>query len=153
MRELSNIGIAINPSKTVALPPKGHVLALEGIALLEGIGVRIAERGGVKVVGVPVGTDEYARESAMEIVRNEATRADVAAHARQAISQPDHHRLYMVQRISYLERVMDHNCTLDACQTGDGNALWMLEKMLDLPGAAVESPFSADGCPANQLTL
>ena len=24
-RELSNIGIAINPSKTVALPPKGHV--------------------------------------------------------------------------------------------------------------------------------
>ena len=27
MRELSSIGIAINPSKTVALPPKGHVPA------------------------------------------------------------------------------------------------------------------------------
>ena len=31
--ELSNIGIAINPSKTVALPPKGHVPTLEKIAL------------------------------------------------------------------------------------------------------------------------
>ena len=69
-RELSNIGIAINPSKTVALPPKGHVPTLEQTALLEGIGVRIAERGGVKVVGVPVGTDEYAMESALEIVQN-----------------------------------------------------------------------------------
>ena len=69
-RELSNIGIAINPSKTVALPPKGHVPTQEQIALHEGIGVSIAERGGVKVVGVPIGTDEYARESAMEIVRN-----------------------------------------------------------------------------------
>ena len=27
-RELSNIGIVINPSKTVALPPKGHVPTL-----------------------------------------------------------------------------------------------------------------------------
>ena len=70
MRELSNIGSAINPSKTVALPPKGHVPTPEQIALLEGSGVTIAERGGVKVVGVPVGTDDYAREGAMEIVRN-----------------------------------------------------------------------------------
>ena len=46
-RELSNIGIAINPSKTVALPPKGHVPTPEQIALLEGIGASIAERGGV----------------------------------------------------------------------------------------------------------
>ena len=67
-RELSNIGFAINPSKTVALPPKEHLNTPEKIALLEGIGVRIAERGGVNVVGVPVAPDEYARESAMEIV-------------------------------------------------------------------------------------
>ena len=68
-RKLSNIGIAINPSKTVALPPKGHVPAPEQIALLEGIGVSIAECGGVKAVGVPIGTDEYARESTMEVLR------------------------------------------------------------------------------------
>ena len=64
-RELSNISTAINPSKTVALPPKGHSPTPEQIALPGGIGDRIAERGGAKVVGVPVGTDEYARESTM----------------------------------------------------------------------------------------
>ena len=69
-RELSKIGIAINPSKTAALPPKGHVPTPDQNALVEGIGDSIAECGGVMVVGVPVGTDEYARESAMEIVRN-----------------------------------------------------------------------------------
>ena len=45
--ELFNIGIAINPSKTVALPPKEHVPTPEQTALLEGIGISIAERGGV----------------------------------------------------------------------------------------------------------
>ena len=69
-RELANIGIAINPRKTVALPPKGHVPALEEISLLEGIDVHIAERGGAKMVGVPIGTDAYAMDSAMEIVKN-----------------------------------------------------------------------------------
>ena len=66
-RELSNIGIAINRIKTAALPPKGYVPTSEQIALLEGMGVRIAEQGGLKVVGVSVNTDEYARESAMGI--------------------------------------------------------------------------------------
>ena len=59
----------------------------------------------------------------------------------------------MVQRTSYLERVMDPELSLAACQETDGNALWMLEKLLDLPGAAEESPFFADGCPTNMLTL
>ena len=69
-RELTNIGIAINPRKTVALPLKGPVPTPQEISLLQGIDVRIAERGGVKVVGVPIGTDEYAIDSAMEIVKN-----------------------------------------------------------------------------------
>ena len=43
--ELCELGIAINPSKTVALPPKGHVPTPEEIALQGGIGVRIAEGG------------------------------------------------------------------------------------------------------------
>ena len=33
-RELANIGIAINPRKTVALPPKGHVPTPEENSLL-----------------------------------------------------------------------------------------------------------------------
>ena len=53
-RELVNIGIA---SKTVALPPKGHVPTPEEFSLIQGIDVRIAERGGVKVVGVSIVRD------------------------------------------------------------------------------------------------
>ena len=154
-RELSDIGIAINPSKTVALPPKGHVPTPEQIVLLEGIGVSIAERGGVKVVGVPIGTDEHARESAMEIVRN----GGAEQLARMLSRMPDKQSANliaigsMVQRTSYLERVMDPKLSLAACKKADGNVLWMLEKLLDLPGAAEESLFFADGCPTNMLTL
>ena len=43
--ELCELSIAMNPSKTVALPPKGHVPTPEEIALLGGIDVRIAEGG------------------------------------------------------------------------------------------------------------
>ena len=44
-RKLPNIGIAITPSKTMALPPKGYVPTLEQTALLEGIGVRNSRNG------------------------------------------------------------------------------------------------------------
>ena len=154
-RELSNIGIAINPRKTVVLLPKGHVPTPEQIALLEGIGVSIAERGGANVVGMPIGTDEYARESAMEIVRNGG--AGQLARMLSRMSDKQSANLIatgsMVQRTSYRERVMDPELSLAACKKADGNALWMLEKLLDLPGAAEESSFFADGCPTYILTL
>ena len=56
--------------KTVAFCPKGHVPTPEDISRLVGVGVRIADGGGIKVVGVPVGTDEFAAESAIGIVRD-----------------------------------------------------------------------------------
>ena len=59
----------------------------------------------------------------------------------------------MVQRTTHLERVMDPELSLAAGQKAEGNALWMLEKLLDLPGAAEESSFFTDGCPTNMLTL
>ena len=154
-RELPNIGIAINPSKTVTLPPKGHVPTPEQIALLEGISVSIAERGGVKVVGVPIGTDEYVRESAMEVVRN--GRAEQLARLLSRMPDKQSANLIvtgsMVQRISYLERVMGPELSLAECKKADDSALWMLEKIFDLPGAAEESSLFADGCPTNMLTL
>ena len=70
-RELPKIGIAMNPIKTVVLPPKGHIPTPEQTVLLEGKRCpHIAERGGVKVVGVSVGTRGYAREGAKEVVQN-----------------------------------------------------------------------------------
>ena len=55
-------GIHLSPGMTVALAPKRHVPTPEDISLLAGVGVRMADAGGIKVVGVPVGSDEFAIE-------------------------------------------------------------------------------------------
>ena len=68
-RELHDIGIVVNPAKTVALPPKGHAPTAEEILLRESVDVRIADEGGVSVVGVLIGTDEYVLERAMGVVK------------------------------------------------------------------------------------
>ena len=69
-RELTARGINLNLGKTVALAPKGHVPTPEEISLLVGVGVRITDEGEIKVVGVPVGSNEFAIESAIGIVRD-----------------------------------------------------------------------------------
>ena len=59
----------------------------------------------------------------------------------------------VVQWTSYIERVMYPKLSLPACQRADTSAMWMIERLLELPGTADESPFFEDGCPANRLTL
>ena len=49
----------VSAVKTGALPPKGHASKAEEISLLERVEVRIADEGGLMVVGVPIGTEEY----------------------------------------------------------------------------------------------
>ena len=60
-RELEDIDIVINTTKTVALPPNKHTSTAE-ISLRENADVRIVGQGIVTVVGVPIGTDEYVLE-------------------------------------------------------------------------------------------
>ena len=83
-KELTARGIHLDTCKTVALAPKGHVPTPEEISILAGVGVHIADEGGMKMVGVPVGSDEFAIESAIGIVRDRGggtTRADAATNA------------------------------------------------------------------------
>ena len=42
----------------------------------------------------------------------------------------------MVQRTAYIERVMDPELSLPACQKEDNSTMWMLENLLDISGAA-----------------
>ena len=140
----------MNPSRTVALPPKGHVPTPEEIAFLGGIGVRIAEGGAAKVVGVPIGNDAFAVYSALEIVRD----GGAEQLARILPRMPDKQSANliatssMVQRTSYVQRVMDPEQSLPACQRADTSAMRTLERLLELPGTADESSFFEDGCPA-----
>ena len=52
-----------------------------------------------------------------------------------------------------MERVIDAELSLPACQKADSSAMWMLESLLDVPGKAEESLFFEDGCPTSQLML
>ena len=107
-----------------------------------GIGVRIAEGGGVKVVGVPIYNDPFAVKIALEIVRDGG--AEQLAHILPRIPDKQLVNLIatssMVQRTSYIARVMDPELSLHACLLADVSAMWMLERLLDLPGTADESP-------------
>ena len=58
-----------------------------------------------------------------------------------------------MQWTSYIERVMDPELSLPACQQADTSAMWMLERLLELPGTADESSFFEDRCPAKRLTV
>ena len=59
----------------------------------------------------------------------------------------------MVQRTSYIDRVMDPELSLTVCQRADTSAMRMLERFLELPGTADKSLYFEDGCPANRFTL
>ena len=131
-RELTARGINLNPGKTDALAPKGHVPTPEEIWLLSGVGARIADEGGIKVVGVPVGSDEFAIESAIGIARD----GGAEQLARMLPRMPDKQAANliatgsMVQRTAYVERVMDSKLSLPTCRRADNGAMWTLENLL-----------------------
>ena len=67
---LEDICIVFNTAKTVALPPKGQAPTADKTSLRESLDVRIVDEGGLTMVGVPTGTDEYVLEQALEVVRD-----------------------------------------------------------------------------------
>ena len=106
-RELEAIRVVVNTAKTVVLTPEGHAPTAGEISLLESVDVRIVDEGGVKVVGAPIGTDEYALERAVEVVRDGGAGRLVHCFA----NMPEKQAAaliaieYLEQRTSYLERV------------------------------------------------
>ena len=114
----------VTHANTVALPPKGRAPTVEGISLLKIVDVRIAGEGGVTVVGVPIGTDEYVLERALEVVRDGgADRLE-----RCLVIMPDEQAMALIaieslgERTSYLERVLDTGLFLEACRRVDNGA-------------------------------
>ena len=153
-RELDDIGIVVNAAKTVELPPRMLAPMAEVISLLERVEVRIADEGGVTVGGVPIGTEEYVRGRAIEVVRDggadRLARYLANMHDKQAAALIAVE--YIGQRKSYLERPLDPGLSLEACRRADNWAQWAYEKILELPGAAEAQSFF-QGCPGSRLTL
>ena len=153
--ELCKIGITMNPSKSVALPPKGMYLHWKRLHSWGASVFALLKGGRVKVVGVPMGNDAFAMNSALEIVRDGVAEQLARIIPRTPDKQSANHiaTSSMVKRTSYIERVVDPELSLPACQRADTRAMWMLKRLLELPGTADESSFFEDRCPANRLTL
>ena len=117
--------------------------------------VRIVDEGGVTMVGVPIGTDEYVLERALEVVRD----GGAGRLARCFAYMPDKQAAALVatessgQKTSYLERALNTGLSLEACRRADNGVQWAYEKFRELPGAAKAQSFFQEGCPGNQLTL
>ena len=114
----------VNTAKTVVLTPEGHAPTAGEISLLESVADRIVDEGGEKVVGAPIGTDEYALERAVEVVRDGGAGRLVHCFA----NMPEKQAAaliaieYLEQRTSYLERVMDTGLSLEALRRADNGA-------------------------------
>ena len=154
-RELDDIGIVVNPAKTVVLPPKGHAPMTGEISLLESVDVRIADEGGVTVVGAPIGTDEYVLERVMGVVSDRGT----GRLARCLGNVPDKQAAALIaiesfgQRTSYLERTPTRDCLSKLAggqTTGPGGRT---REASSHRARRRHSRFFQDGCPDNRLTL
>ena len=105
-----------NTSKAVALPPQCHTLTVEEISLLQNVDLRVAYEGGVTVVSVPIGDDEYALERAREIIEEGGT--DYLARC--LANMPDQQAVALIvteslgQKTGYLERALDTELSLEA---------------------------------------
>ena len=113
----------------------------EEISLLESVDVRIVGKGGVTVVNVPIGTDAYVLEQAMEVVRD--GRTDCLARSLANMPNKQASTLIAVeslgQKTIYLERALGTGLSLEACRRADNRAQWAYEKVLELSERATGS--------------
>ena len=56
-------------------------------------------------------------------------------------------------KTTYLERGIDARLSKATCEREYRGRLKMLERVLELPDAAIEAPFYDDGCPLDRLAL
>ena len=125
----------------MALPPKGNAPIAEEISLLEIVYVRIADEGRMTVVGVPIGTEEYVLERAMEVMKDER-----AASLTGQVSGGRHR--HRIPRAEYkLPRKESGHGTVSRsfCTGADNGAQRAYEKTLKLLGAAGAQSFFRRG--------
>lgn len=111
-------GVVVNKTKTVALPPPAE------IALLGGIGVNVAARDGVVVVGVPAGSNAFVGEHALSVVTDNRLEGLALLLAR----MPDKPSVVLVASKAFsakhlkIERVVDVRLSSAACERPDHTA-------------------------------
>lgn len=101
----------------MVLPPKGNGQTAEDNSSLASADVQITEEVGVTVLGVSIGTEEYAVERARGAARDEGADSLLRFYL---AGMPDEQANALIateplgQRTSYLERVMGTGTSLEA---------------------------------------
>jgi len=148
------LGVIISRPKSIACPPQGHIPSNQEQSLLSGIELGIANQG-IAVVGVPVGSDEYAKNYAMDVV----TEGGAIKLAKMLARMPDRQVAHLVstfslaQKTAYIERGLDSQLSLEACTKLDNACQWAFEEGLELEGTAEEGAFFENGCPSRSLKM
>ena len=145
----------VNAAKTLALLPIGHALTAEEIPLVGNVDVRIADKGGVAAVRVPIGTDKYVPKQAMEVEKD----GDADRLARCLTNLPGKQAAAHITieslgwGTSSLERILDTGLSLEACRRADRGAQWAYDIIPGLPGAAEGQSFLHEAHPDRYYSL
>ena len=131
--ELQAAGIVVNRAKSSALPPPGHEVTQEERRLLGEAGLPIAEDG-IIVVGVPIGTDDFIKSFAADVINKGGAGKLARLLARMPDKQVAHliTSMSLVQRSAYIERGIDHTLVSGACARLDILVMWVLESGMGL---------------------
>lgn len=152
--ELQAAGIIVNRGKSSALPPPGHAVTHEERRLLGEAGLPIAEEG-ITVVGVPIGTDDFIKGFAADVITKGGARKLARMLARMPDKQVAHliTSMSLVQRSAYIERGIDHTLVNGACERLDNLVMCVLEAGMGLRNADDEDQFFEEDSQPDRFKL
>jgi len=140
-------GLETVPTKSMALPPPGHVVTEAERGLLVEMGLTLAPQGLV-TVGTPLGTDTFVRQFAENTIDRLSCRK-LAGHLTGMAA--DHTQAAMLiatqslsRRLGYLTRAVEPRLVSQAASRYDALCSWSLEHIMGLPGAAPAAVFFGD---------
>lgn len=125
-RDIIDMGVVVNSAKAIKLP------APADISLFRGVGIAVATRDGVLVVGVLVGTDAIVGEHALSVVV--ANGVQGLSHLLSPIQDKQLAMWIATKALmankGYLDREVNARLSRAACERADHGKLWELERTL-----------------------
>ena len=135
-------------SDGAALPPPDHASTEAEIVFLVSVHVSAPNADGVVVVEVPVRFNTFVERPALDVRREGGAEcpARLFAHmpGKQAVMRIATRAANTTHKTSSLERGTYTWLSKAACERTDRGRLWMLARVLELPGAAMGGPLFAD---------
>lgn len=139
--DLATVGLTRHPDKQRYLPPPGHHVTMEERAFVDRTGGTIIEDGGLIIVGLPIGHDDFVRGHLSHLMEDGPDRHESLNLAEQvALMQESQPALLLLTKAlgpkhQHLLRAVAPALTTDTIASpGDALSLAVGEAILQLPG-------------------